>query len=224
MKQTQKTNISFSFFAGILVILILLLSGAWYVFNQKIFVDPPAFTIKEKISAEEVDFHFSPPVQEILQKKIQLLTTLVKSPSFVTELKKMNEENSVIDISEIHKRDTTWKSQEGITPFMKTLMVNSLAKELIAFQEKHPEFMEIFITDKRGSNVAQTNKTSDYFQSDEDWWQQTVSDASFHGEIEYDASAKAEGIPLYFSIRDDSGEVIGVVKAVLDILEVKTLL
>ena len=70
-----------------------------------------------------------------------------------------------------------------------------------------------------------TNKTSDYYQADEDWWIQSYNEGqgkTFHGAIEYDESAKAEAIPLYMPIMDpDTNKAIGVMKVIIDITAIK---
>ena len=93
------------------------------------------------------------------------------------------------------------------------------------FQEAHDGFPEIFVTDRHGLIVAQTNKTSDYNQADEDWWTRTFGDGAgqtHHGPIEYDESAQAEAISIYVPVVDPgSKKTIGVMKAVCDITAIK---
>ena len=81
-----------------------------------------------------------------------------------------------------------------------------------------PYFAEIFFTDRNGFNVALTNPTSDFVQSDEDWWQRAWSHGISVGEIDYDESAGVWSVDI--SIRVDgpaSGMPLGVMKTVLAI-------
>ena len=81
-----------------------------------------------------------------------------------------------------------------------------------------PHFAEVFFTDDLGYNVAMTNPTSDFVQSDETWWQRAWS-AGFHvGEIEFDSSANVWAVDLSVRIQDERNRTpIGVMKAVLSI-------
>ena len=81
-----------------------------------------------------------------------------------------------------------------------------------------PYFAEIFFTDRNGFNVALTNPTSDFIQSDEDWWQTAWSQGISVGNVEYDDSAGVWSIDISVRI-DEPGtkESIGVMKAVLAI-------
>jgi len=65
-----------------------------------------------------------------------------------------------------------------------------------------------------------TNKTSDYYQADEQWWQKSYNEGkgrSFHSKVEYDKSAGFWGIALYVPIYDRQQEMIGIIKAFLEI-------
>jgi len=78
--------------------------------------------------------------------------------------------------------------------------------------------VELFMTDRRGAVVASTNKTTDYYQADEEWWQRAFNGGlgSVHRtELEYDESSQAEAWALSAPIFDEKGEVQGVIKVVV---------
>ena len=81
-----------------------------------------------------------------------------------------------------------------------------------------PNFAEVFFTDELGFNVAATNPTSDFVQSDEGWWQRAWSSGVSVGEIEFDASANVWALDLSVRIHDGrTRNPIGVMKAVLSV-------
>lgn len=81
-----------------------------------------------------------------------------------------------------------------------------------------PYFAEIFFTDANGFNVALTNPTSDFIQSDERWWQDAWSQGIAIGEFEYDDSAGTWSIAISVRLEDPStSEPVGVMKLVLAI-------
>ena len=81
-----------------------------------------------------------------------------------------------------------------------------------------PYFAEVFFTDRNGYNVALTNPTSDFVQSDEDWWQNAWSHGLSVGEIEYDDSAGVWSVDISLRIVDpDTEQPVGVMKTVLAI-------
>ena len=81
-----------------------------------------------------------------------------------------------------------------------------------------PHFAEVFFTDELGFNVAATNPTSDFVQSDEGWWQRAWSAGVSVGEIEFDASANVWALDLSVRIHDGgTRNSVGVMKAVLSV-------
>lgn len=102
------------------------------------------------------------------------------------------------------------------------------APEAVAYLRRQvaasPHFAEVFFTDRNGFNVALTNPTSDFIQSDESWWQNAWSRGISVGEVEYDESAGLWSVDISVRIGEpDTGEPIGVMKTVLGIKPVQQL-
>jgi methyl-accepting chemotaxis protein len=77
---------------------------------------------------------------------------------------------------------------------------------------------EIFFTDQHGFNVGYSNPTSDFVQSDEDWWQRGKSAQQPLLIHEFDESADTVGFEVAQQIINPaSGEFLGVVKAVVPV-------
>ncbi|MFE4105406.1 methyl-accepting chemotaxis protein [Almyronema epifaneia] len=75
---------------------------------------------------------------------------------------------------------------------------------------------ELFFTEQRGLNVAYSSPTSDFVQSDEDWWREAQSKGRWVSEPIFDESAGTFGIEFSQAIADPaSGDFLGVVKAVV---------
>jgi hypothetical protein len=168
---------------------------------------------------------FSKELKQVLENKIELLQNIAKDPCIIEKVKISNSNNRDFNLSEILETDKKWQETEGLDDFIKSLLTNESAQYLIDFQEKHDEFVEIFITDKKGLVIGETNKTSDYYQADEPWWIKAYNQGTgntFYGEIEYDESALAESIPIYIPVIDPGiNKAIGVIKAVCDITAIK---
>ena len=81
------------------------------------------------------------------------------------------------------------------------------------------------ITDVKGRLVAATNKTTDYHQADERWWQHAFrqgTGASYVGDIVYDESAEIYAVDVAQPIMR-GGSAIGVFKVSLNCTEVFSL-
>jgi signal transduction histidine kinase/CheY-like chemotaxis protein/HPt (histidine-containing phosphotransfer) domain-containing protein len=137
-----------------------------------------------------------------------------------------NEFEKLQDIqAHIDSRDSQWRSvpEETVTAFMKSLLANELSeamrRKLAVFErdEGYLAYGEVFITNRYGANVAQTGKTTDYRQDDEQWWQRARSDGVYAGDVEFDESSGVHSIDICVRVDDDNGNFIGVIKAVFDI-------
>lgn len=190
----------------VLVILILYLLS----FSQKSEEVDTTSYLRSELSEE---------VNVVLNKKIVLIEEIANNSIVVEEVEKSNVANKNLTKSDIEELDQRWRNTVGIDNFIKQFLLNEVAFELLLFQEKHFGFSEIFVTDKYGLNVGQTNKTTDYYQADEDWWTDTYTTGkSSHGVIEHDESSNSDAVSLYVPVFGDDNEIIGVIKAVLNII------
>ncbi len=131
----------------------------------------------------------------------------------------------------INEQDKLWvlAPKEEITPFMREILYNELSTKLrkeIELKDYYTTkygyllFGEIFVTNKYGANVAQTGKTTDYYQGDEKWWQMAKEKGLYIENVDYDKSADIYAIDIAVKIIDEKGDFAGVIKAVINIEEV----
>ena len=167
-----------------------------------------------------LDEGLSREVEDLVNRKHPVLENLASDTILVKAVSEANVKSKNLTEAEIADLDQKWTKSIANDPWISGFLTNQVAGSLSSFQEKNPGFVEIFVTDGRGLNVGQTNKTSDYYQADEDWWVQAFNNGAgktYHGMLEYDESAKSESIPIYAPVKDENGKAIGVMKAVLSI-------
>ena len=169
---------------------------------------------------------FSKEVVEVLEKRIDTLRELTQDPVILQAVQESNQKNGSVPLTDILTVDRKWIAKDkSVDAFVKSLMTNACANRLMVFQDAHDGYPEIFIADAKGANVCITNRTSDYYQADEDWWVQGYNAGhgkSFYGKIEYDESAMAESIPAFLPVMDPATkQAIGVLKAIVDITAIK---
>ena len=126
----------------------------------------------------------------------------------------------------INQMDKEWIStpKNVITPFIQEILNNELSlylrKDLIEFYKEkygYSIYSEIFVTNKYGVIIASTGKTSDYLQSDEEWYQKARMEKNFWiSSVEYDESAGVFANSIVINLYDDNNNFIGIFKAVLD--------
>lgn len=120
--------------------------------------------------------------------------------------------------------DARWPSLPDDAPEVAACLQNDLARALREFQKRNPNFAEILVTDHRGRLVAATNKTSDYWQADERWWQEgsTAKPGTAYVEgLTFDESSGTHSIelsvPLYGS-PEPGNKPVGVLKGILNVM------
>ena len=128
--------------------------------------------------------------------------------------------------SYIRQRDREWISTplDKETEFMRNLISNELSddlrKKFVTYWKikyGYDFYEEIFVTNKYGANVAQSQRTSDYYQADEEWWQIVKEEGFYVSQVEFDESVGKFTISIAVSIYDDKEDFVGIIKAVISI-------
>ncbi len=126
----------------------------------------------------------------------------------------------------IQNRDKDWISTpEGtVMPFMLRLIDNQVARHLreIFMDRFEKEYgfkliREIIVTNRYGANIAISDKTSDYDQSDEEWWQEARNEGLFVDKLAFDESTASYGVDVAVRIDDGRDKFAGVLLAAMDV-------
>jgi len=131
--------------------------------------------------------------------------------------------DQAVNLQQIQLLDKQWRTADAANnnnaPIVSQALNSEVASELTEFQETFPENAEVFVTDKYGALVAATNRTSDYYQADEAWWQAAYNNgkgAVYFGQPEFDDSSKTFGIILAVPlVAHGTNEVTGVMRTTL---------
>ncbi|MEO1148749.1 MAG: methyl-accepting chemotaxis protein [Cyanobacteria bacterium J06638_22] len=99
----------------------------------------------------------------------------------------------------------------------RTLQTGTVVEQYLQVLETQGELAEVFFTNRQGMNVAVSRPTSDFFQADEEWWQNTREDGIYISDPEADESAGlAKGIEIDVALTNPTtGAFTGVLKAVI---------
>ncbi len=199
-------------YVGLALVLALFAVAGWWVL-QKQYASTDSQTPTTGAA-------LAPEVETILSAKTGLLVALAADSEVVAAVEASNMRNASLSADDIRHLDAEWQASKTVTPQISQFMTNPTAKHLLAFQSGHPEFKEVFIADAFGLNMAQTDKTSDYYQADEAWWVNSFNGSAgriLHGDIEFDESSQTEAISAYVPVKNAAGKAIGVVKGVINL-------
>lgn len=119
--------------------------------------------------------------------------------------------------------DARWASLPENAPEVAACLQNDLARQLREFQKRNPNFAEIIVTDQLGRLIAATNKTSDYWQADELWWQEaavTKAGTAYVEGLDFDESSGTHSVSLSVPLFDPRRpeKPVGILKGVLNVM------
>jgi methyl-accepting chemotaxis protein len=132
------------------------------------------------------------------------------------------------NLAKVAAMDPVWMAAADTDPLITNMIandpaINPVAASLFKFQEMNPKHVEVFITDKYGALVGSTDRTSDYNQADEGWWQTAWNNGQggvYIGEPEFDESTKTTAVNMAVPIRNPEDVVVGVFRTTLNVTAV----
>jgi putative methionine-R-sulfoxide reductase with GAF domain len=128
----------------------------------------------------------------------------------------------ILSPDEIQALDQQWRVADAADNnsdlLVATVLGDSLSAELLNYRAQFPENVEVFLTDLPGVSLATTDRTSDYLQSDEAWWQAAYKNGEYIGQPEFDASSKTLAINMAVAVRSPySNRIVGVLRTTVNI-------
>ena len=157
----------------------------------------------------------------MLNRDKNTLESLVINEALQNDLKAANAK-STSDPVYLALLDEQWQAaKDDADPIIHDALNNNVAYELREYQGRFPEFVEIFLTNKYGGNISSTNRTTDYYQADEAWWQSAWNNGMggiYISQPQLDESTGFYAIdiamPVYY---ENSSEIIGILRATVDV-------
>jgi len=143
------------------------------------------------------------PPQALIELANGKLAAYGRDPVIVAAVKAENAKNKTLEA--IQARDKEWIASQKVQPYMQELMNSPTGRHLSNIYYSTQYFMEIFVMDNQGANVAMTNRTSDYWQGDEAKFKKSFNGGKggiFIDEVEFDLSCMAFLIQISVPVMD----------------------
>ncbi len=174
-------------------------------------------------------------IERSLTGRISYWQAYVKSTLVRNHLRELNQAFEAAHTGEdidqyIDRMDTLWQQTAATEPqgLLQSLMNNDLANDLRAIGQEdiygYDVYPEVFVTNRYGVNAAQTDRTSDYRQDDETWWQKAREDGQSISPLGFDESAGVYSVDLGLRVEDVDGTFLGVMKVVMNVREILDIL
>lgn len=149
--------------------------------------------------------------QKAPQQVVDLSSKLTKygtDPVIVEAVKAENAKGKTL--TQIKEMDKKWMKTPGVADFMRELIDNKCGKRLQEIRKSTSYFEEIFVMDNQGANVCMTNKTSDYWQGDEDKFTKSFNGDVHISDVKFDDSSQSYVVQVSVPVKD-GGKVIGAI-------------
>jgi len=154
--------------------------------------------------------------------KISVLQELMSEPQIQNELKKANQEwGKPCPNMEKLRLEIAWPPPNKGEPTALQLSVldnevaDILQDNLVMQSEEFGEivFFELILTDACGVNVAITERTYNYIQYPDEWWQVAKANDILVRQCGWDKSVKMSSEDIIIAIYDDNGEFAGILNS-----------
>ena len=213
-----------AFFAG-LISLTLLATTLFETFETRQTLTAQAeedFAIRSERVAQTVNFY--------LDGDVSVLRTVAGSETLLAALEAQNATyNGTPEAitAQLEAIDVRWVNAPDDSPLIQQVLstdeeVNAGAgatSALLGFSERIDENVEVFVTDRYGGLVGSTNRTSDFYQADEDWWQAAYNGGEGGVYISEPVADESAGLELAFQIAvpvlAENAEVLGVLRSTI---------
>lgn len=139
-------------------------------------------------------------------------------PTVLDQVRRGSEQAETDNLAEltIPELDARFKGNNLLAP-------NSTLNDLLVRTAKSEGLAEIIVSEQNGFTVGYNAITTDFVQSDEDWWKQGKAQAYWISEPEYSETTGEVGINLSHAIRDPAkNDFLGVLKTFVTALQFET--
>jgi len=158
-------------------------------------------------------------ISQTLKREIGLLKTLALDETIENTVEAASR-GELLTQAEIQQLDSQWRAADvnnNGSSLVSRVLYNRTSTQLRQFQQNFSQHVEVFLTDQQGVNIAATNRTSDYYQGDEEWWQVAYRERIYVGQPEYDESVKATVVIIAIAIRDEESQnVLGILRTTVN--------
>ncbi len=151
-----------------------------------------------------------------LTKDVEKLLLVLSSPDLVS---RVAECNTPLPQSQRERLDAEWPTMPESNSVLAQVLGHPLAKVLGQLQQSDRRLDELMITDRYGQLIAASERTTDYYQADEDWWQKAFDEGKgriYIERVSFDESSQAWTLNICLPIMKGP-EAVGVAKMSLDV-------
>jgi len=206
-------------FAALAVLPLLLMGGFWVtVQRQRLMADARRqIELMTAGAAAQIDLAMGRAVEQVRQ----LAAFLGEDPELVAAGRFYDGMDEEAVEARLLDFDRQWLTAPDDAGLVRRPLSNRTAQALRRFQAVAPDrYAEILVTDRAGALFAATNRTTDFYQADEEWWRGALAGGAGAvrvGDPLFDESAQTVSLDVAAPIYDGRGGLLGIVKVSHDV-------
>ncbi len=201
-------------FAVLAILPLVLMGGVWLtVQRHRLMADERRQVgLMTSNGAAQIDVVLSRAVEQVKQ-----LARFLADDEGLRAANQRYEGKDAADIqAQLVQEDARWVAAPDDSPLVRAGLSNQMAQRLRRFEHVAPaRYAEVIVTDRAGAIYAATNRTTDFYQGDEAWWQ-SCYDAGRGAVVVsapvYDDSAQTVSLAVAAPLYDAAGALVGVVR------------
>jgi hypothetical protein len=160
-------------------------------------------------------------IDAYVYRRIVDVSTLARMPEVRAEAEKASTRPN--DAKANAAMDRAFAAVDVKRPDIAAILHTPASQYFADITRQDPIYREILLTDRAGRLIAASNLSSDYDQSDEDWWKRVMADPT-RGEatisdVRWDDSARTYAMEIAVPVPGTDERPSGVLKVVADIRE-----
>jgi hypothetical protein len=160
-------------------------------------------------------------IDAYVYRRIVDISTLARMPEVRAEAEKASTRPN--DAKANAAMDRAFAALDVKRPEIGAILHTPASQYFADITRQDPIYREILLTDRAGRLIAASNLSSDYDQSDEDWWKRVMADPT-RGEptisdVRWDDSARTYAMEIAVPVPGSDERPTGVLKVVADVRE-----
>jgi hypothetical protein len=182
------------------------------------------FAVAEAVRGEleQIALSLAGEAEALLMEEIRQAPGLAETPrvrNFVAEKNRSYPQEDPSEVADFLKsKNDTFVKAPKTSPLVSGLIENSVSVWLKGLRESPDgKAAEALITDRYGAVIASTTRPESYYLADQNWWQLAHKRApnGLYPSLQEDSGGRE--VAFASPILDDSGQVIGVLRIVVDV-------
>ena len=206
-------------FAALAILPLVVMGGVWLTVQRRHLM------AEERHQVELMTHNAAAEINLELARAVEQVQQLAASLADDAGLRGANlfyhgEDDEQVEAN-LREMERWWPEVPDSSDLVRASLLNPVAQRLRKFERVAPaRYAEVLVTDRAGALYAATDRPSEFYHGDEDWWEHTYNGgegAVVVSDPVYDEPTRSVSLDVSAPILDARGDVMGIVQVSHDI-------